>query len=402
MSRLCLTEGLTDVQEEILKTIRQFVDDKILPVATELEHRDEYPTDIVEELKELGVFGLTIPEEYGGLGESLLTYALVVEEIARGWMSVSGVINTHFIVAYMLMRHGTDEQKQRYLPKMATGEVRGAFSMSEPGLGSDVAAVKTKAVKTLLDDGADGYELTGQKMWLTNGGSSNLVAVLAKTDEGDDSPYKNLTTFLVDKEPGFGEVGQGMTIPGKLDKMGYKGIDTTEMVFEKHAIRAAQVLGEAPGQGFYQMMDGVEVGRVNVAARACGIANRAFELGVAYAQQRETFGKPIAEHQAILFRIAEMATKVETSHAMMVRAARQKDSGERNDVEAGMAKMVASEYCNEVVEASFRIHGGYGYSKEYEIERLYREAAFMLIGEGTTDIQKMIIGRRMLEAYKLR
>ncbi len=397
MTRLCQTDGLTEDQQEILKAVRTFVEEKILPVATELEHADEYPTEIVEGLKELGIFGLMIPEEYDGLGESLLTYALCVEEIARGWMSVSGVINTHFIVAYMLMRHGTDEQKQHYLPRMATGEVRGAFSMSEPGLGSDVAAVKTKATRT-----DDGYEITGQKMWLTNGGSSNLVAVLARTDEGDDSVYKNLTTFLVEKEPGFGEVAPGLTVPGKIDKMGYKGIDTTEMVFEKHAVGASQVLGDAPGQGFYQMMDGVEVGRVNVAARACGIANRAFELGVAYAQQRETFGKPIAQHQAILFRIAEMATKVETAHAMMVRAARQKDSGERNDVEAGMAKMVASEYCNEVVEASFRIHGGYGYSKEYEIERLYRESAFMLIGEGTSDIQKMIIGRRMLDTYRLR
>jgi alkylation response protein AidB-like acyl-CoA dehydrogenase len=397
MTRLCQTDGLTEDQQEILKAVRTFVEEKILPVATELEHADEYPTEIVEGLKELGIFGLMIPEEYDGLGESLLTYALCVEEIARGWMSVSGVINTHFIVAYMLMRHGTDEQKQKYLPKMAAGEVRGAFSMSEPGLGSDVAAVTTKATKT-----ADGYEITGQKMWLTNGGSSNLVAVLAKTDEGDDSVYKNLTTFLVEKEPGFGEVAPGLTVPGKIDKMGYKGIDTTEMVFEKHAVGASQVLGDAPGQGFYQMMDGVEVGRVNVAARACGIANRAFELGVAYAQQRETFGKPIAQHQAILFRIAEMATKVETAHAMMVRAARQKDSGERNDVEAGMAKLVASEYCNEVVEASFRIHGGYGYSKEYEIERLYRESAFMLIGEGTADIQKMIIGRSLLKDYALK
>jgi alkylation response protein AidB-like acyl-CoA dehydrogenase len=295
------------------------------------------------------------------------------------------------------MRHGTEEQKQKYLPLMAAGEVRGAFSMSEPGLGSDVSAVKTKAVKV-----DDGYEITGQKMWLTNGGTSTLVAVLAKTDEGDDSVYRNMTTFLVEKEPGFGEVAQGVTIPGKIDKMGYKGVDTTEMVLEGHKISADQVLGEKPGQGFYQMMDGVEVGRVNVAARACGIANRAFELGIAYAQQRETFGKPIAQHQAILFRLAEMATKVETAHAMMVRAARQKDDGERNDVEAGMAKLLASEYCKEVVEDSFRIHGGYGYSKEYEIERLYREAAFMLIGEGTSDIQKMIIGRRLLEDYKLR
>jgi alkylation response protein AidB-like acyl-CoA dehydrogenase len=389
------TDGLTDIQQEILKTVRQFVDKEIIPVATELEHKDEYPTEIVEGLKELGIFGLMIPEEYGGLGESLLTYALVVEEIARGWMSVSGVINTHFIVAYMLKQHGTEEQKQKYLPKMATGEVRGAFSMSEPSLGSDVSAISTKATKT-----DHGYEITGQKMWLTNGGSSNLVAVLCKTDEGSDSVYKNMTTFLVEKEPGFGETAQGVTVPGKIDKMGYKGIDTTEMILEKHRISADQVLGGEPGQGFYQMMDGVEVGRVNVGARAVGIANRAFELGIAYAQQRETFGKPIAQHQAILFRLAEMATKVEAAHTMVVRAARLKDAGERMDVEAGMAKMLASEYCNEVVEASFRIHGGYGYSKEYEIERLYREAAFMLIGEGTSDIQKMIIGRNLLKQYK--
>lgn len=396
MGRLVHTEGLTDDQSEILKVVRQFVEKEIIPVATELEHQDEYPTDIVEGLKELGIFGLMIPEEYGGLGESLLTYALVVEEIARGWMSVSGVINTHFIVAYMLIHHGTDEQKQKYLPKMATGEVRGAFSMSEPGLGSDVSAISTKATAT-----EDGYEITGQKMWLTNGGSSTLVAVLCKTDEGADSVYKNMTTFLVEKEPGFGETAQGVTVPGKIDKMGYKGIDTTEMIFEGHRISADQVLGGEPGNGFYQMMDGVEVGRVNVGARAVGIANRAFELGIAYAQQRETFGKPIAQHQAILFRLAEMATKVETAHSMVVKAARLKDSGERMDVEAGMAKMIASEYCNEVVEASFRIHGGYGYSKEYEIERLYREAAFMLIGEGTSDIQKMIIGRALLKEYKL-
>jgi alkylation response protein AidB-like acyl-CoA dehydrogenase len=397
MGRLCETDGLTEDQTEILKAVRTFVDEQIIPVATELEHADEYPQEIVDGLKELGIFGLTIPEEYDGLGESLLTYALCVEEIARGWMSVSGVINTHFIVAYMLMRHGTEEQKQKYLPRMATGEVRGAFSMSEPGLGSDVAAIKTKAVK----DGDD-WVIDGQKMWLTNGATSNLVATLVRTDEGEESPYKSMTTFLVEKEEGFGETAPGLTIPGKIDKMGYKGVDTTEAIFEGFRTTDDQILGGETGQGFYQMMDGVEVGRVNVAARACGIANRAFELAIAYSQQRETFGKPISEHQAILFRLAEMATKVETAHAMMVRAARQKDSGERNDVEAGMAKMVASEYCNEVVQDSFRIHGGYGYSKEYEIERLYREAAFMLIGEGTSDIQKMIIGRSLLKDYKLK
>ena len=397
MARLCSTDGLNEDQTAILAAVRNYVEKAILPVAQELEHADEYPTDIVEGLKELGVFGLMIPEEYGGLGETLLTYALCVEEIARGWMSVSGVINTHFIVAYMLMQHGTEEQKQKYLPRMATGEVRGAFSMSEPGLGSDVSAVSTKA--KLQADGS--YSITGQKMWLTNGGSSTLVAVLTKTDEGADSVYKNMTTFLVEKTPGFGETAQGVTVPGKIDKMGYKGIDTTEMIFDDHRISADQILGGMPGKGFFHMMDGVEVGRVNVAARACGISWRAFELGIAYAQQRHTFGKQIADHQAVLFRLAEMATKVETAHTMMVRAARKKDSGQRMDVEAGMAKMVASEYCNEVVEASFRIHGGYGYSKEYEIERLYRESAFMLIGEGTSDIQKMIIGRSMLKEYKL-
>jgi len=401
MSRLCETDGLNEDQQEILKAVRTFVEEKILPVATELEHKDEYPTEIVEGLKELGVFGLMIPEEYDGLGESLLTYALVVEEIARGWMSVSGIINTHFIVAYMLIQHGTEEQKRKYLPRMAAGEVRGAFSMSEPGCGSDVAAIKTKAVRAQLDSGADGYVIDGQKMWLTNGGSANLVAVLVKTDEGADSVYKNMTTFLVEKEVGFGETAQGITIPGKIDKMGYKGVDTTEMIFEGARIGADQVLGGEPGKGFYQMMDGVEVGRVNVAARGVGVANRAFELGVSYAQQRETFGKKIAEHQAVQFRLAEMATKVEAAHQMVVRAARIKDKGERNDLEAGMAKYLASEYCSQVVEDSFRIHGGYGFSKEYEIERLYREAPMLLIGEGTADIQRMIIGRRLLEEYKL-
>lgn len=398
MPRLCQTDGLSEDQTEILKAVRQFVDEQIIPVAQELEHADEYPTEIIEGLKELGVFGLTIPEEFGGLGESLLTYALVVEEIARGWMSVSGVINTHFIVAYMLLQHGTQEQKEKYLPRMATGEVRGAFSMSEPGLGSDVSAVSTKATKA--EDGS--YSITGQKMWLTNGATSTLVAVLTKTDEGAESVYKNMTTFLVEKEVGFGETAQGITVPGKIEKMGYKGVETTELILEGHRISADQVLGGEPGKGFFQMMDGVEVGRVNVAARACGLAWRGFELGIAYAQQRKTFGKAIAEHQAVLFRLAEMATKVEVAHTMMVKAARLKDTGRRMDVEAGMAKMVASEYANEVVEDSFRIHGGYGYSKEYEIERLMREVKFMLIGEGTSDIQKMIIGRSLLKDYQLR
>ncbi|MCX6425011.1 MAG: acyl-CoA dehydrogenase family protein [Actinobacteria bacterium] len=400
MKKLAETEGLTEIQSDIISAIRDFVDKEILPNATYLEHNDEYPTDIVNGLKELGVFGLMIPEEYGGLGESLLTYALVVEEIARGWMSVSGVINTHFIVAYMLMHHGTEQQKQYYLPRMATGEVRGAFSMSEPGCGSDVAAITSKAVK----DGDD-YVLTGQKMWLTNGGSSTLVAVLVRNDAdvaADASVYKKMSTFLIEKPSGFGEVIPGLTIPGKIEKMGYKGVDTTELIMDGVRVSKDNLLGGEPGRGFYQMMDGVEVGRVNVAARGCGVALRAFELGIEYAQQRVTFGKPIVEHQAVSFRLADMATKVEAAHQMMVMAGRKKASGERNDLESGMAKYLASEYCKEVVEDSFRIHGGYGYSKEYEIERLYREAPMLLIGEGTADIQRMVIARRLLEEYKLR
>jgi alkylation response protein AidB-like acyl-CoA dehydrogenase len=397
MDRLAQTDGLSDVQKEILATVREFVDEQIIPVATDLEHKDAYPDEIVEGLAEMGIFGLMIPEEYGGLGESLLTYALVVEELARGWMSVSGVINTHFIVAWMVAQHGTEQQKQNWLPRMAAGELRGAFSMSEPGCGSDVAAIRTRADK--VDE--DTYEINGTKMWLTNGGSSSLVAVLVLTDEGADSVYKNMTTFIIEKQPGFGEVAPGLLIPGKIDKMGYKGVDTTELVLEGFRTPADTILGGVPGKGFYQMMDGVEVGRVNVAARACGVGKRAFELGITYAQQRETFGKPIAQHQAVMFRLAEMATKVEAAHLMMVKAARMKDSGARNDLEAGMAKYLASEYCRDVVEDSFRIHGGYGYSKEYEIERLYREAPMLLIGEGTADIQRMIIGRRLLEEYKL-
>jgi alkylation response protein AidB-like acyl-CoA dehydrogenase len=395
VTRLAQTTGLTDVQREILATVRAFVDKEIIPHAQALEHADEYPADIVAAMREMGLFGLTIPEEYGGLGESLLTYALVVEQIARGWMSVSGVINTHFIVAHMIMRHGTAEQKTAYLPRMATGEIRGAFSMSEPDLGSDVAAIRTRARR----DG-DGYVIDGTKMWLTNGASSNLVALLARTDEGSDRPHRNLTTFLIDKPPGFGQVAPGLTIPGKIDKMGYKGVDTTEAVFDGFRVGADKVLGHAPGRGFAFMMDGVEVGRVNVAARGCGIALRAFELAVGYAQRRRAFGRPIAEHQAVAFKLAEMATKVEAAHLLMVNAARLKDAGERNDVEAGMAKLLASEYCVEVTQEAFRIHGGYGYSTEYEIERLMREAPFLLIGEGTSEIQKTIISRGLLNTYR--
>ena len=390
------TDGLTDVQRDILGAVREFVDAEILPVANELDRADEYPAKIVEGMKQLGLFGLTIPEEYGGLGESLLTYALVAEEIARGWMSISGIINTHFVVAHIIGRHGTDEQRAYFLPKMASGEVRGAISLSEPGLGSDVAAIRTVATR----DGTD-YVISGQKMWLTSGASASLVALLARTDEGAAKPHRNLSVFLVEKEPGYGETRPGLTIPGKIDKMGYKGVDTTELILDRYRIPADRVLGERPGRGFYQMMDGIEVGRVNVAARGAGVAQRAFELAVSYAQQRHAFGKPIAEHQAILFKLAEMGTKTVAAHQMAVMAARHKDAGRQCDLEAGMAKYLACEYCKEVVEDALRIHGGFGYSRDSEIERLYRDAPLLLIGEGTAEIQKMIIGNRLIEKYRI-
>jgi alkylation response protein AidB-like acyl-CoA dehydrogenase len=399
MPRLTETDGLTDLQRDILRAVREFTDAEILPVASELDHSDTYPDQIVAGLRELGVFGLTIDPAYGGLGESLLTYALVAEEIARGWMSISGIINTHFIVAHLITRHGTTEQKSTFLPKMATGEIRAAFSMSEPGLGSDVAAIRTAARR----DGDD-YLISGQKMWLTNGASANLVALLARTPTGNEQPisgrtHRNLTAFLIEKDSGFGQTRPGLTVPGKIAKMGYKGIDTTELILDQCRVPAARVLGERPGQGFYQMMDGIEVGRVNVAARACGVAHRAFELAVGYAQHRQAFGKPIAQHQAIEFKLAEMGTKVVAAHQMMVLAARRKDEGGQSDLEAGMAKYLASEYAKEVVEDALRIHGGYGYSQEYEIERLYRDVPMLLIGEGTAEIQKMIIGRRLLDRF---
>ncbi len=383
-------EGLTEEQREVVSLVRQFTDEQIIPVASELERDDIFPDQIVAGLKELGLFGFTIPEEYGGLGLDLTTYALCVVELSRGWMSVSGIINTHFIVADMIMRDGTEEQKQRFLPRMATGEMRCAFSMTEPEAGSDVQAIRTRAVR----DG-DGYVVNGQKMWVTNGLRSGLVALLVKTDPEAKPAHRGMSCLLVEKQPGAAQDG-GLTIPPQLGKLGYKGVETTELVFQDHRVPVANLLGEGEGHGFQQMMSGIEVGRVNVAARGVGVAQRAFELAIRYAQEREAFGKPIAKHQGIQFKLAEMATKIEASRLLMLSAARKKDAGERSDVEAGMAKLYASEICHEVVEDSFRIHGGYGYSKEYEIERLYRDAPLLLIGEGTSEIQKLIIARGLL------
>jgi alkylation response protein AidB-like acyl-CoA dehydrogenase len=388
-------EGLSEEQREVVSLVRQFTDERIIPVASQLEHDDVFPDEIVEGLKELGLFGFTIPEQYGGLGLDLTTYALSVSELARGWMSVSGIINTHFIVADMIMRDGTDEQRERLLPQMASGEVRCAFSMTEPECGSDVQAIRTRAVR----DGDD-YLVSGQKMWVTNGLRSGLVATLVKTDPDASPAHRGMSCLLIEKTPLEQQQG-GLTIPPQLEKLGYKGVETTELVFADHHVPAANLLGGEEGRGFQQMMSGVEVGRVNVAARGVGVAQRAFELAIRYAQQREAFGKPISKHQGIQFKLAEMGTKIEAARLLMLSAARKKDAGERSDVEAGMAKLYASEICHEVVEDSFRIHGGYGYSKEYEIERLYRDAPMLLIGEGTSEIQKLIVARGLLARYPL-
>src|SRR5919202_41322 len=389
----------TDEQKAILEMVRQFVDEQIIPQAEHYDSADEFPAPIVEQMKELGLFGVTIPEQYGGMGLDLTTYTMIVEELSRGWISISGVVNTHFIGSYLLMKFGTDEQKQHFLPRMATGEIRAAFSLSEPELGSDVAAIKTSGTKTAEGD----YEINGQKMWVTNGLRSGVVFVLVRTDRESETPQKGMTCFVCEKEPVAPE-NPGLTIPPQIRKLGYKGVESTELVFDGYRCPADMVLGgDGAGRhrGVPQMMGALEVGRVNVAARGVGIAQRALELALRYSQERSAFGKPIAQHQAIQFKLADMATKVEAARLLTLKAARMKDAGERSDLEAGMAKLFASETGKEVVEEAFRIHGGYGYSKEYEIERLYRDAPLLLIGEGTSEIQRMVIGKKLLERNKV-
>jgi alkylation response protein AidB-like acyl-CoA dehydrogenase len=329
---------------------------------------------------------------------------MIVEELSRGWISISGIVNTHFIGSYLLMKFGTEEQKQKYLPKMATGEMRAAFSLSEPELGSDVAAIKTAAKK--LPD-SDTYEINGTKMWVTNGLLSSLVFVLVRTDPTAEPKHRGLTCFIAEKEPGVSEnTGEyaGFNVPPKIKKMGYKGVESTELVFDGYKCPAANILGgedQGLNRGFPQMMDALELGRVNVAARGVGLAQRALELALRYSQERKTFGKQIAQHQAIQFKLADMATQVDAARLLTHRAARLKDSGERSDIEAGMAKLFASEAGRFCAEECLRIHGGYGYSKEYEIERIYRDAPLLLIGEGTSEIQRMVIGRKLLERHKI-
>jgi butyryl-CoA dehydrogenase len=373
-----------DVADEIVATVRRFVEREVLPVANELEHADEYPATIVAGMAELGLFGATIPERHGGLGLDVVTYTRIVEELSAGWMSLSGVVNTHLIAAGLIARHGTDDQRERLLPQMATGALRGCLSLSEPDAGSDTQALRCRATP----DG-DEYVVDGTKMWVTNGVRAGVVALAARTPEG-------ITCFMVEKEPGpaFG----GISATKNIGKLGYKGLETVEMTYDGHRVPASSVLGGPAGlgKGLHQILAGLELGRINIAARACGVGRAAFEASLRYATQRHTFGKPIAEHQAIQFKLADMATKLEAARLLTRSAAERYQAGERADVEAGMAKLFASEAALEIATEAMRVHGGYGYATELPIERYYRDAPLMVIGEGTNEIQRIVIARGLL------
>jgi alkylation response protein AidB-like acyl-CoA dehydrogenase len=381
---------LSEEQRQIVATIRDFVERDVKPIASEYEHQDRYPFHLVDKMKELGLFGAIIPEEYGGLGLDYTTYAMIVEEICKGWMSVSGILNTHLIMCYIVTNFGTEEQKRRLLPAMARGEKRGGLALSEPEAGSDVASLRTTARRE-----GDVYIVNGTKMWITNGRHGNTFALLAKTDTQVRPAHRGISCFIAEKgHPGF-------TVSKDIKKLGYKGLDTCELIFENFPIPADNLVGGVEGQGFKQVMSGLEVGRINIAARGVGIAQAALEAAVRYAQQRQTFGKPIAEHQAIQLMLADMATKVEAARLLTYSAAAKKDRGERCDLEAGMAKLFASEISLQVSFDSMRIHGGYGYTEEFPIERYYRDAPLLIIGEGTNEIQRLVIARQLLQRYKL-
>jgi alkylation response protein AidB-like acyl-CoA dehydrogenase len=370
-----------DVRAEIVNTVRRFVAREVIPAASALEHADEFPTDIVEQMKEMGLFGITIPEVHGGLGLDLLTYVAVIEELAYGWMSLTGIINTHTMLATLLIHHGSAEQQERFLPRMATGETRGALSLSEPDAGSDTQNLSCKARR----DGEE-YVIDGVKAWVTNGARASLVALAARTEEG-------ISAFIVEKEPGSSF--QGISVSKEVGKLGYRGVETVEMSYVDHRIPAANLVGVA-GRGLPQILSVLEIGRINIASRAVGVARAAFDAAFAYAQVRETFGKPIVEHQAIQLKLADMATRLQAARLLTRDAAERKASGQRCDVEAGMAKLFASETAFELAGEAMRIHGGMGYTTEMPVERYYRDAPLMVIGEGTNEIQRLVIARGLL------
>ena len=370
-----------ELRAEIVGNVRRFVAREVLPRAVELEHADEFPDAIVAQMREMGLFGLTIPEQYGGLGLDLLTYVGVIEELSYGWMSLSGILNTHTMLATILLQHGSEEQRKQWLPAMATGEKRGALSLSEPDAGSDTRSISCRAAR----DG-DEWVINGTKAWVTNGERASLVVLAAKTDAG-------ISAFIVEKEPG--PKFAGISVSKKVGKLGYKGIETVEMSYADHRIPGDNLVGE-PGRGLPQILGALEIGRINIAARAVGVARAAFDAAINYAQLRTTFGKPIAEHQAIQLKLAEMATRLEASRLLTRNAAERKMAGERCDVEAGMAKLFASETALELSMEAMRIHGGMGYTEELPVERYYRDAPLMVIGEGTNEIQKLVIARGLL------
>jgi alkylation response protein AidB-like acyl-CoA dehydrogenase len=370
-----------EVRRQIVDTVRRFVAKEVVPVAAEYERADEFPSAIVGQMRQLGLFGVTIPESYGGLGLDLLTYVEVIEELAYGWMSLSGIMNTHTMVATLLIEHGTEVQKQRWLPSMATGERRGALSLSEPDAGSDTRSISCRARR----DGEE-YVLNGTKAWVTNGERAGVVVLAARTDEG-------ISAFLVEKEPGAKY--RGISVSKHVGKLGYKGIETVEMAYDDHRIPAGNLIGEA-GRGLPQILGVLEVGRINIASRAVGVARAAFDAALLYAQQRTTFGKPIGEHQAIQLKIADMATRLEAARLLTRNAAERRAAGLRCDVEAGMAKLFASETALELATEAMRILGGVGYTTEFPVERYYRDAPLMVIGEGTNEIQRLVIARGIL------
>ena len=376
---------LSDDDRLILESIEKWLERDVRPHVLRLEHADEYPREMADQMAELGLFGATIPTEYGGLGLSATTYARIVEKIAGTWMSLTGIFNSHLIMAACVARMGTEEQKQYWLPRFAAGELRGGLALTEPDAGTDLQAIRTAARK----DGDD-YVVNGTKTWISNGIEGQCFALLVKTDPEAEPRHKGMSMFIAEK-------GEGFTVSKKLEKMGYKGIDSAELVFQDYRVPADRLIGGAEGHGMQAALGGLELGRINIAARGCGLAEAALMDSVGYAQTRRTFGKPIAQHQAIQLKLGEMATRLQAAKLLTYDAARAYDSGERCDMEAGMAKYYASEAAVENALEAMRIHGGYGYSKEYHVERYFRDAPLMCIGEGTNEIQRIIIAKQLIE-----
>jgi alkylation response protein AidB-like acyl-CoA dehydrogenase len=380
---------LTDEQQLVVRSVREFVERDVLPVASEMEHRNEYPHALVATMKELGLFGLNVPEEYGGSAVDYTTFALIFEELARGWMGLAGIIGSHLVLCDVLVRYGTGEQKASFLPRLARGEPRGGICLSEPNAGTDLQAMTTVARRE-----GDRYLITGSKMWVTNGRHGDIFLLLAKTDIGARPPHRGMTAFVIEKG------APGLTVGRDIDKLGYKSVETCELHFENFPVPVSSLIGDdGEGHGFQQVMTGLEAERINVAARGLGLARAAFEEAIAYAQQRQTFGRPIAQHQSIQIKLADMATQIEASRLLIYSAAAKKDRGERCDLEAGMAKLFATEAAADVALEAMRILGGNGYSKDFSVERIYRDAPLLLIGGGTNELQRLIIARKLLERY---